>query len=797
MAKARGTQLSFFDVDPTLVHFAYDATRTMLVEQFEDAVSYGRGKLPDAPQARKSALYRLTRFALQLLAAAILEDKGLLGNRERSRSARQLIDKARRSFQSYFDVRRVVAVGNEVADGMHDRLRRNLTFQSFTNELLGYFYENAFVDDDLRRDLGVHYTPQHLARRMLSRLPIEEIPPRDRTVFDGTCGSGSLLLAGYERLAALLPTGLTREQGHTYLVRHLHGVDVDPFATEVSQLSLFLLSVPSEDGWDIKARNFLEIDEGGFAPRPTIIVGNPPFKDDRSVGGHREQLAARFLEKYLDLLPPDGLMGIILPETFLDADSTEGARRRLLSECELLEVWHLPEGMFPSSNVATAVILARKRPVGVRRMNPVRVERVTGAPADHAAFRLTGKASYSFIVPSQRVWLDDQRARMNASPFDASLWSTVEAAARTRLGRVAYVRNGIITGKEREELSSIESKEFRPWLNGPTHMEPYLIRWGEQALRYIKYPGDLERPRRRLERVFAAPRAKILVNSSRFPGSPWKLYAAVDDIGLFPRQNLYCIIPIGDVGASLEELAAVLNSPMANAWVDARNRRKWIASETLEDMPYPSFSVEQRDEVVRLVNVITNIKKDAFNLGAVAEGGAADVEQLVRQIDAIVFDAFGIDHELREHIYQYFSQFRRPGSQWTATAAPTVASDDTPQARHVTITGRVLHINALARHIRLWISGYNDDEDFDIPILDEMPGWLLQDNQDFQADAPWDGRDPDDVPIEHLTNYRPLDYAYLSEDALTGLLNDPGHLIPLLYDVAPGATYSVAHASAR
>ncbi len=130
------------------------------------------------------------------------------------------------------------------------------------------------------------------------------------------------------------------------------------------------------------------------------------------------------------------------------------------------------------------------------------------------------------------------------SPLAPSPLSYSSSLLVVILGRVAYVRNGIITGKEREELSSIESKEFRPWLNGPTHMEPYLIRWGEQALRYIKYPGDLERPRRRLERVFAAPRAKILVNSSRFPDSPWRLYAAVDDIGLFPRQNLYCIIPI-------------------------------------------------------------------------------------------------------------------------------------------------------------------------------------------------------------------------------------------------------------
>jgi len=779
-AKSQGRQLSFLDIDPALVQFAYNATRGMLVERFEDAVTYAREQLLSMPDTRKSALHRLTRFALQLLAAAILEDKGLLEDPQRSASARQLVGKARRSFRSYFDTKRVDDVGDVVADGMHDRLRRDLIFQSFTNELLGYFYENTFVDDELRRDLGVYYTPQHLARRILSRLPIEQLPPHSRTVLDGTCGSGSLLLAAYERLAGLLPVKLPREQVHAYLVRHLHGVDVDSFAAEVSRLSLFLLSVPSENGWDIEASNFLTSDVAVIDPSPTIIIGNPPFRDERSVEGRRVQMATRFLEKYLDLLPPDGLIGIVLPETFLETNSTKGARRRLLSECDVLEVWRLPEGTFPSSSVATAVVLARKRHVGTYQGQPVRIEHVLATPAAQSAFKVAGQASYSFVVPSQSVWLDNHRVRMNASHLDASLWSDILARTRTHLKQIARVRNGIITGKGREELSADKvSDEFRPWLDGAEHMEPYKILWNEQRLRYIKYPGDLQWPRPDLESIFSAPHAKVFVNSARAPGSPWRLYATVDDIGLFPSSNLHCIIPIDRDRTTLEELAAVLNSPVANAWIDANNIARWIRRSTLETMPYPSFTAQQRDMLGQLVKWITAVKGETSGL-AVRNELTAEIDQRVRQIDGIVFDAFGISQDLRDAIYQYFSQFRRPGGELAVTPTATIGPVEAPRARHVTFTGRVIRVDAPKGRVRLWISGYNDDADVDVPIPDRMPGWLLREDQDFQAEALWGDYDPWDVPFERLTNYRPLDYSFLSESELSDLLDDPGSM-PTLY----------------
>ncbi len=147
-------------------------------------------------------------------------------------------------------------MGDDVLEELLRNLRFNITFRSFTNEMLGYFYENAFVDHELRRQLGIYYTPQTLAKRILSRLPIEELHPADRVVFDGSSGSGNLLLAGYERLEGLLPVEWDRRRKHDYLVRRIRGVDVDPFAAEVAALSLFLLDMPAGEAWDVSAADF-------------------------------------------------------------------------------------------------------------------------------------------------------------------------------------------------------------------------------------------------------------------------------------------------------------------------------------------------------------------------------------------------------------------------------------------------------------------------------------------------------------------------------------------------------------
>ncbi len=776
--KTKGAQLSFFDLDSTLLEFAHDATQRILVDRFEMAVEAAREALRGTAQPQENHADRLTKAALQLLAASILEDKRLLSG-QRSRSADELINRAARNYSQYFDPSSVAQIGQRAAESAYMHLRRNVTFRSFTNEMLGYFYENAFVNQKLRKELSIYYTPRAIARRMLARLPIEDIPPSQRTLFDGSCGSGNFLLAGYERLADLLPRPWDREHVHRYLVERIHGVDVDRFATQVAGLSLFLINLPNGDAWDVQASDFVKMDSARLPGLATILVGNPPFREYRSQEGKRLQRASRFLERYLDLLGPKGLLGVVLPETFLENSSCKEVRRRLLSECDLLELWHLPEGIFPMSNAATVVILARKwgdqRPS--QSTEPVRIEKVASLPEERRGFLDGADPRFSYIVPSSSRWVDDKDALITSSPFWKSVWNVVRYTRR--VGDVADVRNGIIPGAAQHSTHFADRKidaQWRPWLSGTRDFEPHLLKQ-PAAQTYVKYPGSLLWPRLDLEPIFARPSAKVLVNSNRAPGNPWRLYAAIDTLGFFPSQGIHCVVP--KVGAvTLQELSAFLNSPIASAWIDGQNRSRWIKEEVIRRMPFPDFA-DVKDVVIRNVDRIMELKREILSAPVQNnEDGLSSIRRLLVELDQLVYVAFGLGEDARKKLSSLFAGYRRPGAE-LADAVPAKHGDGRMpvKGRKWVVTGQVMGVLGAEEQVVLWVRGYNDGQLLQVPIPATMPGWALREEAAFQVEIPWEKRHSVTLPVASMANFRPLEFSHSMPEELIALLHDPTKLV--------------------
>lgn len=770
-AKTQGQQLNFFQFDSALFQFAYEATQKILVDKFEAAV--GAARQLHSVQA-ESAPGELTKGVLQILAAAILEDKHLLGQ-ERSSSVDDLIQRSSELYGQYFDVNCLNRIGRDVGQVTFDALRQNVTFRSFTNEMLGYFYENAFVNQDLRRELGVYYTPQSIAKRIMSRLPVEDIPPSDRVVFDGSSGSGNLLLAAFERIGKLLPSNWNRDRRHTYLVQRIHGVDVDQFATQVAGLSLFLIDLPADDAWNVRTADFLQSDLPSFIKPPTIVVGNPPFKEIRSSGGRREQRANLFLTKYLDLLAPGGLMAVILPETFLENSSCRDTRRRLLTECEILELWHLPEGVFPMSNVATVVVIAKK-PGGVRNNFglPVRVERVGALSKEKNQFLNGDHPRFSHVVPSTMPWIEEPEVRFFSSPLERSVWDHIQADRRLR--DVAYIRNGIIPGKS-QRISHFDNTrrdtEWRPWLAGTRDIDPYVLI--PKVAKFVRYPGNLQWPRPDLEPAFTTPNSKVLVNSARAPGNPWRLFAAIDDYGYFPSQGFHCVIPKDD-STSLEELVAFLNSPVASAWVDSRNRKRWIGEGPLGDTPFPVFTDDAREMIVSNVRSLMSLKRRELTDSSRRQSNISTIQALSLSNDQLIYDALGLGEHGRDMLNRLYDGYRRPGFEWQKHNEPREEILADPNERKWLVTGQVIELDAEEDTVTIWVRGYSEGEPFQIPIPKTMPGWALRPEAVFEAEIPWHVRGSDQLQAVDFTSFRPLDFSYSRPEELLDLLGDPSKM---------------------
>jgi hypothetical protein len=194
---------------------------------------------------------------------------------------------------------------------------------------------------------------------------------------------------------------------------------------------------------------------------------------------------------------------------------------------------------------------------------------------------------------------------------------------------------------------------MRPFalLPSPAFRRPRWVLYGPQ----LRRPGSIE--------VFESE--KVLINSNRNPGSPWRMVAAIAPAGLYFSDNFHGIVPKTD-GVTVEEIAAVLNGPVANAWLDAHSRKRKIVLGTLKELPFPSFDDDTREKLRRAVRqlekaILANLQKVEEGLFYDRQAETPDVAELIAAVDGMVYDAYGISPVARMQIEKVMSVEKRPG----------------------------------------------------------------------------------------------------------------------------------------
>ncbi|MFZ0063457.1 MAG: N-6 DNA methylase [Pyrinomonadaceae bacterium] len=350
-----------------------------------------------------------------------------------------------------------------------DKISRNLShtnspydFNAIPIHILGSIYERflgkvivatdkrARVEEkpEVRKAGGVYYTPEYIVRyivdntvgKLIEAKTPEEI--RKLRFADIACGSGSFLLGVYDTLlryhtayynrnkrtqnegqkAGCLPTEtgalrLSLLQRRTILLNNIYGVDIDPQAVEVAQLSLYLKLLEDETtasahqqqmalredllpslnknivsgnsliDWDIlegklfdsgeerklNPMNFEDvfpevIKRGGF----DAIVGNPPYirmegfksiksylKKNYASHDERSDLYAYFIERINTLIRPDGRYGVIVSNKFLRSNYGAPLRDLLKEKAKverIVDFAGLP--VFKGATVRTLILIA-------------------------------------------------------------------------------------------------------------------------------------------------------------------------------------------------------------------------------------------------------------------------------------------------------------------------------------------------------------------------------------------------------------------------------------------------------
>ncbi len=320
-------------------------------------------------------------------------------------------------------------------------------YERFLGKVIVATDKRARVEEkpEVRKAGGVYYTPEYIVRYIVDNTVgklIEGKTPaeiQEMRFADIACGSGSFLLGVYDTLlrhhtAHYNRTKKTRTEGikagciqkpdgalqlsllqkRQILLNNIYGVDIDPQAVEVAQLSLYLKLLEDETiasthqqalkeallpslsknivcgnsliGWDItEGKLFDTADERGLNPMNfedtfsevmkrggfDAIVGNPPyirmevFKNiknylTKNYASHdeRSDLYAYFIERGNELIKPGGRYGVIVSNKFLRANYGAPLRDLLKQKTRvqrIVDFAGLP--VFKGATVRTVILL--------------------------------------------------------------------------------------------------------------------------------------------------------------------------------------------------------------------------------------------------------------------------------------------------------------------------------------------------------------------------------------------------------------------------------------------------------
>ena len=236
-----------------------------------------------------------------------------------------------------------------------------------------------------------------------------------------------------------------------------------------------------------------------------------------------------------------------------------------------------------------------------------------------------------------------------------------ELASLPRLGDVADIHRGIEYAVALEEIedkhvSDVPHEGFARGLRQITDgFEPYIAR----SSTYLNMNPELMRSESYYACKLPWDKPKVIANAARISGDRWLIAGAVDDEGLVCTQQFYGIWATGVV--PLEVIAALLNSPIANAFIGAHLASRENQISVIQQIPIPKFKQSQIHLIVSLVREYIAYREQWRNELVNSRYFESSCRGLIRQIDVEILDAYNLPMHLEREVMGYFQGYTRPG----------------------------------------------------------------------------------------------------------------------------------------
>ncbi len=250
------------------------------------------------------------------------------------------------------------------------------------DDLLGDAYEYLMrhFASESGKSKGQFYTPSEVSLLLSLLLGIDENTRQDKSIYDPTCGSGSLLLKA---------SSLAGEKGLT-----IYGQEKDISTTTICIMNMFLHNAPKHKiakGGSSTLSNPLFTTENGMLKTFDYVVANPPFSlknwtDGLSIDPKSKQVINDHFNRFEDGTPPEkngdfafllhiikslkntGKGAVILPHGVLFRGNAEGViRKNLLLKGYIKGVIGLAPNLFYGTSIPACVIVLDKENAHARK----------------------------------------------------------------------------------------------------------------------------------------------------------------------------------------------------------------------------------------------------------------------------------------------------------------------------------------------------------------------------------------------------------------------------------------------
>lgn len=466
----------------------------------------------------------------------------------------------------------------ELLKSVSKEIGHAFSLRNLSVDILTYVYENTFVSGKSRKSLGIHSTPSYVADYILSQMPIEDIPRTKWNVLDPMSGHGIFLIAAMRRMRSFLPSKWSSAQRHKFYVDRLHGIEIDPFSLDVARMCLMLADFPEANSWDLRQGDvFAGKTLESSVANASIIVGNPPFQNlkdnDREI-----PKPAYLLQKALPCMTDGSLIGMVLPRSFLDGTDYKNERAMFLSEFQILSLTSLPDRVFLHSDAETATIVARKD------KSKAKVFTICREVKEHhrERFRTGYDLTWEDKVP-QTYFTNQLNGRLNL-PMLRKIWERLQSLPC--LGDIAEVKIGV-QYKPIEDPTRfhqmVRQEPFPKSRPGIYNVTDGFKAFAATDTLYMSTDRTFRR-RKAWDLDWGSP--KVVVPASRTSRGPWRYVAAIDKEGRIISRRFYAVWPKNEE-IEVEFLAAILNSPVAQAFVYTHSAQRDIPARVYKSIPIP------------------------------------------------------------------------------------------------------------------------------------------------------------------------------------------------------------------